>query len=123
MKFRTLYKLIVLVILFVTSVIGISYAKVTPHITLEQASETIRKQSKGKVLSARTIRTINGTKIHKIKILTPDGRVKMHTVNDRLSPENGIYSPNNSNLNRSTNYGINNAGKKNQTSRTTTKKQ
>jgi len=102
---------------------NISYAKVTPHITLEQASETVRKKSKGKVLSARTIRTINGTKIHKIKILTPDGRVKMHSVHDRLSPENDIYSGNKPNINRSSNYRINNASQKPQTSRTTTKKQ
>lgn len=126
MIFRTPYKLFALLILFIFTVNNSSHAKVTPHVTLEQASESIRKQSKGKVLSARTIRTINGTKLHKIKILTPDGRVKMHTVNYRKSPENGFYSTNNKNkpnINRAPIRGLNNAGKSNQTTGTSPKKQ
>jgi hypothetical protein len=71
-----------------------SYAKSPPKISLEQASEQIRKQSKGKVLSARTTRTINGARIHKIKILTPNGRVKTHSVQSRESHQNNNFSAN-----------------------------
>jgi hypothetical protein len=74
-----------------------SYAKSSPKISLEQASEQIRKQSKGKVLSARTTRTINGARIHKIKILTPNGRVKTHSVRARESLQNNNFSTNNKN--------------------------
>jgi hypothetical protein len=74
-----------------------SYAKSLTKISLEQASEKIRKQSKGKVLSARTTRTINGEKIHKIKIITPDGRIKMHTINAGKPIKNNHFSGNSPN--------------------------
>lgn len=74
-----------------------SLAKPPTKVSLEQASESVRIQSKGKVLSARTTRTINGTKIHKIKILTPNGRVKTHSVHARASLKNNNFSANNKN--------------------------
>jgi hypothetical protein len=74
-----------------------SYAKSSTKISLEQASEQIRKQSKGKVLSAKTKRTINGERIHEIKILTPNGRVKTHSVRARKSLQNNNFSVNNKN--------------------------
>lgn len=89
-----------------------SYAKSSTKISLEQASEQIRKQSKGKVLSARTTRTINGTRIHKIKILTPNGRVKTHSVSARESLQNNNFSVNNKN-------GVNTFRSPNQSSTTT----
>jgi len=44
-------------------------------ISLDEAVAQARRQHKGKVLSAETIR-VDGRKVHHIKILTRDGRVK-----------------------------------------------
>ena len=44
-------------------------------ISLDEAVAKARRQHKGKVLSAETIR-VDGRKVHRIKILTKDGRVK-----------------------------------------------
>jgi len=44
-------------------------------ISLNEAVAQARRQNKGKVLSAETV-NINGRKVHQIKILTKDGRVK-----------------------------------------------
>jgi uncharacterized iron-regulated membrane protein len=48
-------------------------------ISLDEAVAQARKRHKGKVLSAETTRS-NGRKVHRIKILTKDGRVKRVTV-------------------------------------------
>jgi len=44
-------------------------------LTLDQATKEIIGQNKNKVLGAKT-ETINGRKVHIIKILTSDGRVQ-----------------------------------------------
>ena len=44
-------------------------------ITLDEAVAQARRHNKGKVLSAETIH-VDGRKVHRIKILTKDGRVK-----------------------------------------------
>lgn len=56
-----------------------SYANNKDEISLEQASETIRKQTSGKVLSATT-KKYNGIKSHRIQVLTESGRVKIYKV-------------------------------------------
>jgi hypothetical protein len=43
--------------------------------SLDQAVSRARRQTKGQVLSAETIR-VDGRKIHRIKVLTTNGRVK-----------------------------------------------
>jgi hypothetical protein len=43
--------------------------------TLDEAVAQARRNNKGKVLSAETIR-VDGRRVHRIKILTKDGRVK-----------------------------------------------
>ena len=45
----------------------------------EAVAQERRKNKKGKVLSAETVR-VNGRKVHRIKILTKDGRVKRTQV-------------------------------------------
>jgi hypothetical protein len=94
-------KLIILIASLMCVITFQSSAKSPAKVSLEQASEAVRIQSKGKVLSARTTRTINGAKIHKIKILTPNGRVKTHSVHARESLQNNNYSANNKNTFRS----------------------
>jgi uncharacterized membrane protein YkoI len=48
-------------------------------ISLDEAVAQARKRYNGKVLSAETVR-VDGRKVHRIKILTKDGRVKRITV-------------------------------------------
>ena len=43
-------------------------------ISLDEAVSRARRQSDGKILSAETVR-VDGRRVHRIKILTPDGRV------------------------------------------------
>ena len=43
-------------------------------ISLDEAVARARRQSDGKILSAETVR-VDGRPVHRIKILTPDGRV------------------------------------------------
>jgi hypothetical protein len=51
-------------------------------ISLDEAVRQARLQHKGKVLSAETVR-VDGRKIHRIKILTKDGRVKRIQIDAR----------------------------------------
>ena len=44
-------------------------------ISLDEAISRARRQADGKVLSAETVR-VDGRNVHRIKILTKDGRVK-----------------------------------------------
>jgi len=48
-------------------------------VSLDEAVAQARRQHKGKVLSAETVR-VDGHKEHRIKILTKDGRVKRTRV-------------------------------------------
>jgi len=51
-------------------------------ISLDEAVAQARKRHKGKVLSAETTRS-DGRKVHRIKILTKDGRVKRTRIDAR----------------------------------------
>ena len=46
--------------------------------SLQQAIEQARKQTGGRILDASTVEQ-NGRQVHQVKILTPDGRVKILT--------------------------------------------
>ncbi len=48
-------------------------------VSLEDASEMIRHSTQGKVLSAKT-KENNGAQSHRIRVLTPSGRVKVYNV-------------------------------------------
>ncbi|MCP3666664.1 MAG: hypothetical protein GY696_29880 [Gammaproteobacteria bacterium] len=50
-------------------------AKKEQEITLDEAVANARRQTNGKILSAETIRE-NGQTLYKIRVLTPDGRIK-----------------------------------------------
>lgn len=47
--------------------------------SLEQAIEQVRKQTGGRILDASTVDK-NGKRVHQVKVLTPDGRVKVITI-------------------------------------------
>jgi len=51
-------------------------------ISLDEAVAKARRHNEGKVLSAETIR-VDGRKVHRIKILTKDGRVKRTRIDAR----------------------------------------
>ena len=50
--------------------------------SLAQAIESVRRKTKGRVVSAET-RVQGGREVHYIKVLTKDGKVKTHRVNGR----------------------------------------
>ena len=50
--------------------------------TLAQATESVRRRTGGRVVSAQT-RIEGGREVHYIKVLTKDGKVKTHKVNGR----------------------------------------
>ncbi len=47
--------------------------------TLDEAVARIRRETGGRILRAETV-TRNGERVHRIKVLLPDGRVKIYTV-------------------------------------------
>ena len=49
------------------------------EITLEQAVEQVRAETGGRILSAETVQA-NGRRVHRIKVLTPDRRVRVVNV-------------------------------------------
>lgn len=65
--------------ILLASISQITVAKNKSNVSLEEASEFIRLQSKGKVLSAKTTH-FNGSKMHRIQVLTPSGRIKIFQV-------------------------------------------
>jgi hypothetical protein len=50
-----------------------------PGISLDEAVQRIRRQTGGRILAADTIRS-NGTITYRIKVLMPDGRVRVFHV-------------------------------------------
>jgi hypothetical protein len=47
--------------------------------TMKEAIEQVERETRGKVLSADTIRT-RGTVVYRIKVLMPDGRVRIFQI-------------------------------------------
>jgi len=57
----------------------ISLAQSKKEVSLADASKSVRLNTQGKILSAKTTQS-NGRKTHKIQVLTPSGRVKTFRV-------------------------------------------
>lgn len=77
MKMRVLQYLLIISLLFSLSAITtLSHAG---DKTLKQAIQQVRKQTGGRILDATTVE-IKGKRVHRIKVLTPDGRVKVITI-------------------------------------------
>ena len=49
------------------------------EVSLEEAVEQVRKETGGRILSAETVKA-NGRRVHRIKVLTPDRRVRIVNV-------------------------------------------
>lgn len=54
------------------------------QVTLDQAVAKVRRESGGRVLSAKTVRE-NGLFVHRIKILTPQNQVQIHEIEAGLT--------------------------------------
>ena len=50
--------------------------------SLSEATESVRRRTGGKVISAET-KVHGGREVHHIKVLTKDGKVRTHKVNGR----------------------------------------
>lgn len=115
-----LSKVKLLMIITLMGVIQFSYAKDKDYISLEQASESIRKESKGQVLSATT-NDYNGVKTHRIQVLTESGRVKVYQVpafkKDTTKHYGNDQPPNNSNNYRNRKPNNNTRNNRNQTTK------
>ncbi len=72
-------KIFALLLLMLTIGLPVNAADKKKIVSLEQASELVRQQSEGKVLSARTT-NFNGNRTHRIQVLTPSGRVKIFQI-------------------------------------------
>lgn len=48
--------------------------------TLNEAVESVKQQTGGRILSAKTVNK-NGQRIHKIKVLLPSGKVRIFQIN------------------------------------------
>lgn len=55
------------------------YLAATEQTTLEQAVAQVRQQTGGRILTAET-RTVEGRRVHRIKVLLPDGRIRIILV-------------------------------------------
>ena len=51
--------------------------------SLDQAIESVRRKTDGRIVSATTKVNKNGREVHHIKVLTKDGKVKTHKVQGR----------------------------------------
>ena len=51
--------------------------------TLDQAIESVRRKTNGRIVSATTKVNKNGREVHHIKVLTKDGKVRTHKVQGR----------------------------------------
>jgi uncharacterized membrane protein YkoI len=54
------------------------------QVTLDQAVAQVRRETKGRVLSAKTVRD-NGMFVHRIKVLTPENQVEIHEIEAGLT--------------------------------------
>ena len=65
-----------------TDLPDIRVAQSSDGMTLAQAIDTVRRQTKGRILSAIT-RVSGNREMHYIKVLTKDGKVKTHIISGR----------------------------------------
>jgi hypothetical protein len=61
---------------FILALTMSNYALADPELTLKQAVAKVQRESGGKILSARTMKTAQGD-AYRIKVLTPQGRVRV----------------------------------------------
>ena len=62
---------------------NVRVAQKSDGMTLAQAIESVRRQTNGRILDAKTT-VSGGREMHHIKVLTKDGKVKTHNVPGRI---------------------------------------
>lgn len=82
--------LLILLVLFALSLgEGVALAQQPgAALTLDQAVQQVRRTTNGRVLSAQTV-TRQGRRVHRIKVLTDDGRVRTVEMNAGLGRTSG----------------------------------
>lgn len=50
------------------------------NMTLDQAVRKVRRETNGRILSAKTVTNKEGDTVHRIKVLTPDNRVVIYEI-------------------------------------------
>ena len=88
---RSTIKVTLFAVLLLSSTFALAEDKLS--VTLEQAAEDVRKSENGRVLSARTT-YYNGKTEHRIKVLTPSGRVKIVKIPTFKVKSNNYQNPN-----------------------------
>jgi len=113
-----LSKIQIIVIICLLGMVQSSYAENKQKLNLEQASESVRKASKGKILSAKTTH-VNGVATHRIQVLTESGRVKIFQVPafDKNTKTNNSNQYRDNNKPSTNNYYSNDKTKKSSTNR------
>ncbi len=99
-------KLYSVVLIGLLLIAPITTAKNNKEVSLAEASQAIRLETKGKIISARTMNS-NGHSTHKIQVLTPSGRVKTFRVPVNQSNQKNHNSRNNSSHQRPDSYNRN----------------
>lgn len=70
-------------IILILSLIFFSDIALGKGLSLDQAVNKVRRETQGKILSAKTVQR-DKRKVHHIRVLTPAGRVKTVKVNGKL---------------------------------------
>jgi hypothetical protein len=74
------------IFLFIFGVAVSQYVQAEATLTLKQAVAQVRRESGGKILSARTIKTTRGD-AYRIKVLTREGRVRVVQISELAKKE------------------------------------
>jgi hypothetical protein len=79
-KIKTILRSTVLLLLLAAGPAVMAAQSAEPAISLEQAVAQVQRETGGKVLSASTVRRGRSSFEHRVKVLTPNGHVRVVTV-------------------------------------------
>lgn len=84
-------RILLTLLVFVALLLGDGFAlaqRQIPALTLDQAVQQVRRTTNGRVLSAQTVTRGTG-RVHRVKVLTDDGRVRTIEMNAGLPRNSG----------------------------------
>jgi len=82
---KTFLRALTLPLLLSVSAAAMAAQTAEPAMSLEQAVTQVQQETGGKVLSASTVRRGRSSFEHRVKVLTPDGHVRVVTVTTEAS--------------------------------------
>ncbi|WP_435103240.1 PepSY domain-containing protein [Arhodomonas sp. AD133] len=74
---RTLALATLIAVAGATSAMDVVLAQNPGDLSLDQAVRQVERRTGGEVLSAETVTTGNGTRIHRLRVLVAEGRVRI----------------------------------------------